>query len=324
MKKFLIKAALFILPFVLLSYGMDYLLSDILKKSESFADSEYPVWNRLFAGKINADVVIYGSSRAFRHVDPVMISDSLKTSAYNFGVNGHSFKTEYFRHFLLLKYNRKPKLIIQTLDVMTFEKASDLYNSDQFLPYMLNNKEIEEHEYNGFSSIDYKIPMIRYYGKKEAFLEAWKLLVEPKNNKPVRTNGFTGLDISWTNDFRQAQSKLGAMQIISDSSIVHLFERYIKECRQLNIPIVFVYTPEFIGGQKFITNRNDIFNIYHKLSSKYDIPFFDYSKDSISYHKEYFYNTGHLNKTGSEIFTAKLICDLRRAQITSVLNSPAR
>lgn len=323
MRKFLIKLSLFVIPLILISYGADYFISGVLKKSQSFADSEYPVWNALFNGDINADVVIYGSSRAFRHVDPTIMADSLKVPVYNLGVNGHSFRTEYFRHYLLLKNCRKPKLILQTLDVVTFEKASDLYNQDQFLPYMLCNKEIEEHEYNGFSKLDYEVPMMRYFGKKEALIEVIKLLLFRSSNRPVRTNGYAGQELTWTNDLSKAQNDFGSMEIVSDTSIIHLFESYIKDCQRLKIPVIFVYTPEYIEGQKFVTNRSDIFEIYNHLSSKYNIPFFDYSKDSISYHKELFYNSGHLNKTGAEIFTKKLIGDLRRHNITAKLKTPS-
>lgn len=323
MRKFLVKLSLFLIPLVLISYGVDYFISVELKKSQSFADSEYPVWNALFEGKINADIVIYGSSRAFRHVDPKIMADSLEVPVYNLGVNGHSFRTEYFRHYLLLKNCIKPKLIIQTLDVVTFEKASDLYNQDQFLPYMLNNKEIEVHEYNGFTKLDYKIPMLRYFGKKEALLEVLKLILFKSSNHPVRTNGYAGQELTWTNDLSKARSDLGTMTIVSDPSIINLFEDYLEDCRKLKIPIVFVYTPEYIDGQKFITNRSDIFKIYKMLSEKYNIPFFDYSRDSISYHRELFYNTGHLNKTGAEIFTRKLIDDLRQNNITAKLKTPS-
>ena len=46
-------------------------------------------------------------------------------------------------------------------------------------------------------------------------------------------------------------------------------------------------------------------NVYKKLSKKHAIPFWDYSSDSISFNKDYFYNANHLNKTGADLFTAK-------------------
>jgi len=319
MKSFIKRLFIFLLPFLLFSYGLDIFLSKTLKKSGSYADGEFPIWNTLYAGKINSDIVIYGSSRALKHIDPAMIRDSLHKSSYNLGVNGHSFRSEYFRHYLLLKYNKKPELIIQTLDVTSFEKKSDLYNPDQYLPYMLFNTDMRLHTYNGYPTADYYIPMIRYYGKKEALLEILDLIVNPSGNKPLRTRGYHSNDFTWNNDLQKAQEELGSFKVVSDTTMIELFDRYLAECARENIEVVFVYTPEYIEGQNFVSNRKEIMDLYDHFSAKYGITYFNYSRDTMSYKKEYFYNSGHLNSRGSELFTAKLINDLRKAGITDNL-----
>jgi hypothetical protein len=321
MKIFIKKVFFFILPLLLFAYGLDFFLSGVLKKSNSFADGEYPVWNDLYEGKINSDIVIYGTSRALVHIDPGMISSKLHTTAYNLGINGHSFKTQYFRHSLLLKFNKKPKIIIQTLDVTSFVKSNDLYNPDQYLPYMLNNEDMKLSIYSEYSSLDYKLPVIRYYGKKEAFIEVLKLLAIPSSNKVVRIKGYKSKDLKWNNDLMIAQQELGSLKVKSDSSMVLSFEKYLNECSKLNIKVIFVCTPVYIEGQQFVANWTEIMNLYHRLSQKFDIPFFDYSNDSLSLHKEYFYNSGHLNRTGAELLTAKLIDDISKSRILTASNS---
>ena len=207
MKILVKKVLLFILPFLLTAYGLDHFLSSSLKKSNSFADGEFPVWNDLYGSKINSEIVIYGSSRALVHIDPVMISDRLNTTAYNLGVNGHSFKSQYFRHLLLLKYNSNPKLIIQTLDVTSFDISSDFYNPDQYLPYMLNNDEMRLSVHNSHIKAEYKLPLIRYYGRKEALLEILNILIHPSGNKTVRIRGYQAKDLEWNDDLMKAQEK---------------------------------------------------------------------------------------------------------------------
>ncbi len=310
MRKFIFRVLIFVIPFILLAYISDKTISGILKKSNSFADGEYPVWNDLYNGEINSDIVIYGSSRALKHISPEILYDSLNVPAYNLGVNGHTLRSEYFRHTLLMKYNRLPRLIIQTIDVTSFEKISDLYNPDQFLPYMLNNTEMERGIFNGFRHIDYHLPMIRYFGKKEAMLEVLKLVFAERLNTPVRVRGYRPRDQEWTDDLKSAKQKMGLLEVKSDSAIIVLFEKFIAECKEKKLPLVLVYTPEYIEGQKFVSNRADILSIYSILSQKYDVPLLDYSNDSISYNRNYFYNSGHLNKTGAELFTRMLIRDL--------------
>jgi hypothetical protein len=212
-----------------------------------------------------------------------------------------------------MKLNKKPKFIIQTLDDTSMDFERDLYNPDQFLPYMLNNKEMKDATivFNGYKAIDYIFPLSRYFGKKEAVLEIIKLIFAPKKNTIFRVKGYHGNDKIWNDDLEKAQNDLVYFEAKPDSSIILLFDEYVSSCKKQNINMIFVYTPEYIEGQKFVRNRSDIMNLYRHFSQKYNIPFFDYSNDSISYQKKYFYNSGHLNREGAELFTSKLIGDLK-------------
>lgn len=309
MKKFIKQILLFLLPIILISYFADSYISTNLKKSNSFAEKEYSTWNAIIDGKINSDIVIYGSSRAWRHIDPTMISKNLNVSTYNLGIDGHNFWLQYLRHSLLLENNTRPKIIILSLDVFTLQKVNDLYNSDQFLPYMLWNDKIKNAtiSYEGFKSIDYVIPLLRYFGKGNAVQVAMKT-----KNKVERIKGYQGKDQQWNTDFDKAKNSMKKYEKELDSASIILFERFLNECISKDIELVFVYSPEYIEGQKFVRNRREIISFYKKISEKFNIPFYNYSNDAISYQKKYFYNASHLNKTGAELFTKKLIDSLRK------------
>ena len=62
MKKFLVTLFFFIAPIFLLSYFFDIYISKNLKKSNRFAEKEYPTWNAIYEGKVNSDLLIFGSS----------------------------------------------------------------------------------------------------------------------------------------------------------------------------------------------------------------------------------------------------------------------
>jgi hypothetical protein len=81
-----------------------------------------------------------------------------------------------------------------------------------------------------------------------------------------------------------------------------------------------VCAPEYIEGQIFTKNRGEVISLYTKYSHKYNIPFYDYSTDAISYQKKYFYNTNHLNKMGAELFTTKLIDTLKQSNVFKGMN----
>ncbi len=313
MRKFL-RALLFIsLPIIIVAYPLDMLISYNLKKSNTYAGKEFSVWNDILAGKVNSDIIIDGSSRAWVHIDPTMLGDSLHAKAYNFGMDGHNFWLSYLRHKLFLKYNPKPKLIIFSLDIFTLQKREDLYNGDQFLPYMLWNNEIEEsiESYKGFGFYDFKIPLLRYTGKYQAVKEAFKMLVQEKDKNITRVRGYEGQVAEWNSDFENAKNKLDKIVVKFDTASIQLFDKFINECQTDKIGLVFVYSPEYIEGQDFVKNRKKVFEKFNYFSQKYNIPFYDFSNDSISFDKKYFYNASHLNKNGAELFTKKLVDSLK-------------
>lgn len=313
MKKFLIRFILFCLPLAAISYSTDVFVSKELKKSNTYDDGEYSTWNDVYDGKINSDIVIYGSSRAWEHIDPTMITDSLHTTAYNLGINGHTFWLQYLRHKVLLEHNKQPKLIIHSLDIFTLNKGGDLFNADQFLPYMLFNNEMKNTilDYNGYQYLDFFVPLIRYYGKTVALKHAFSLLRHPSENPVIRVKGYQGQPFEWNSDFDKVRKKMDSFEAKYDTASIILFDQYLAECKSKNIKVVFVYTPEYIEGQKFIKNKEALMAVYNRFSKKYDIPFYDYTNDSISLQRKYFYNVLHLNKEGAELFTSKLIQRLK-------------
>lgn len=312
MKKFLTKILYFLLPVIILAYPLDSIMSHYLSQSIT-SPGEYEVWNYIYDSESKSDVAIYGSSRAWVHINPNILSDSLGVSAYNFGIDGHNFWLQYLRHLELLKNNKKPKFIILSVDIFSLQKRNDLYQLDQFLPYMLWNSNIHAYtkSYIGYTDYDYYIPLIRYSGKTNSLKSIIKNIIKGQSKTKYRNHGYLGVDSEWNTDLEKAQKELQSYEINTDSLTIELFEKFIKECKESNIELVLVYTPEHIDGQNFVSNRNDIIQIYRDLSAKHSIDFYDYSDDSLCLDKNYFYNASHLNSTGADIFSQKLAQDLK-------------
>ncbi len=306
MKRFIRRCLVFVLPIVLGSYLVDVCISTNLRKTNF---GEFSVWNDIINGDINSAIVIYGSSRAWVQISPSMITDSLGISAYNVGIDGHHFGLQYLRHSLLLQHNTKPTLIILSLDMFTLEKSKYLYNSGQFLPYMLFNEEIEKAtiSYEGFHEMDYEIPLIRYFGHRAETVLAISHMLGLRSSAVPRTRGYQGQNLLWNSDFERAKLEMDYYEVKLDTASVLLFEKFIDECKEKQIKLLFVYSPEYIEGQRFIKNRDEIITLYKTFGKKYGIPYYDYSADSISFQRKYFYNALHLNTVGAELFTHELI-----------------
>lgn len=286
----------------------DYFISNKLKKNHK-SPGEIEVWNDIYSGNINSDIAIYGSSRAWVHIDPSILEDSLNLKAYNFGIDGHNFWLQYLRHKEYLKYNNSPKIILLSVDVFSLQKRKDLYELNQFLPFMLWNKNIIKFtsSYNGFTYKDYYFPLLRYNGKIR------KIELDREDNTEItyRQNGYKGMEREWNTDLAKAKLKMSQYKINMDSSSVNLFNQFLMETKENNIKVILVYTPEYIDGQKFVENRDEIIKVYKEFAEKYNLIFLDYSNNDLCKRKELFYNSSHLNKEGAEIFTRKLSSELK-------------
>src|SRR5687768_13135685 len=126
MKYFIYKILISTLLVFLLCIPIDLFLSEQLRNSHTYAFDEYSVWNDLYQGKLSTDVAVYGSSRAWVHINSQMLEDSLGKKSYNLGIDGHNFWLQYLRHKLLLKYNSQPEVILLSLDMFTLQKRREL------------------------------------------------------------------------------------------------------------------------------------------------------------------------------------------------------
>lgn len=312
MRKFILKILYFTIPIILLIYPLDLIISNLISNSEDYALGETKVWNDIYNGNVNSELVVYGSSRAWVQFNSQILADELNQSTYNLGVDGHNFKLQYFRHKELLRFNTKPKKIIMSVDIFSLKFQDELYNQQQFLPFMLWNENIKDYlsKYIGFSVYDFYIPLFRYKGSLSTFKTIIYNLLG-KEPEFRRIKGYRAVEEQWNNDFYNAKSKNDFYEIKIDSTTSNLFESFIRECKNEKIELILVFSPEYIEGQNYVKNRVELITKYQNFAKKYNLLFLDYSNNPICLEKKYYYNAQHLNKDGSEAFTKQLIKDLK-------------
>lgn len=315
MKKFLFQVGIFSIIFIIILSTLDFFVTKGLQKTKY---GDYKEWNDIYSGNMNSDIIINGSSRAWVHISPRIIDSILNVNSYNLGIDGYSFNMQYGKYMEYLQYNNKPKLVIQTLDITTLSKRDDLFNYQQFLPYIYNQniKKITKN-FIGFSFFDYNFPFYRYRNFSEIIkvgLQEYFVSTDLDNGK---YKGYLGMDKKWDNSFDDyKKNNPQGIEMKLDLESIELMDAFLFNCKNYNIEVIFVFTPEYLESQQFINNREEIFNLYFGFAKKYKLSFFDYSKDTISYQKKYFYNSQHLNKEGSEIFTEKMTNDIKLRLIT--------
>lgn len=309
---FMIRFLLFLLPVVLLVYPLDCMFSHLLLQKQSKYSGELEVWNDVLNSRIHSDMVIYGSSRAWTHFDPEILQEGTGLDVYNLGLDAHDFWFQYARHQYLIEHNPKPEVILLSLDSFCLIRRKDFYNYTQVLPFMLGDRFLYEHtkNYIGFSAPEYFIPLLRYAGESTALASSLSVLIPGANKEKLRYRGYEGRDEHWNKDFENAKSEYGQMELTIEPESRDLFLRFLKECQDDRIEVILVFSPVYVEGQQFIKNRKEIMNFYRDTAESFDISFLDYSSSDICLHKDYFYNSTHLNKTGAELFSHELATDL--------------
>ena len=228
-------------------------------------------------------------------------------------MDGTEFIPQKLQYDLYIEYNKKPKIVLQIVSNSTLSKKQELYGYMKFAPY-LGYDQIKKvtKTYKGFSFFDYYFPFIRYSGTPALVINGLLNNVGIDFEKDTKYKGYLESNNNWDNSFDEFEkaNKDGIIMKMDVQSI-KLFENYIVECKKNNIDIYLVYPPTYKNSHKYIKNRDEIISYYTIISEKYQVPFLDYSNNVLSYSTEYFYNSQHLNKKGTKLFTKELSEDIK-------------
>ena len=90
-----------------------------------------------------------------------------------------------------------------------------------------------------------------------------------------------------------------------DTARVALLERFINDCKKNNIQLIITFSP------MYVCSKEDVLKFPRDLAQKHQLTFIDHYRDSdFVGHPELFYDFGHLNRKGAELFSQKLSKEL--------------
>ncbi len=313
MKNFLIKMLIFTLIFFAICIGIHFLFLKGFRLQNN-------TWNNLFDGKINADIIILGSSRALEHFDCIKIEEFLQNkSVYNLGMNGVHIELQlpFFQSYL--KHNKKPDLLIIPLDIFSFSPRKEPNNPVQYCPYLY-----QENLYNNLILIYPLFKKLKYiplyglfldateYRKNviNGFLQACHLI--PSSDTESRIKGYLPKNLEWDSRFDEfKQEHPHGISYKIDKSSVKYHSQLLDICKANNISAILVYPPEYYENKNLTLNRTEIFDKFNELATQYNIPFWDYSDLPITRDTSYFFNSQHMNIHGVEVFMDQFIKDFK-------------
>jgi hypothetical protein len=283
--------------------------------------STFGVYNRLVDGEINAAILITGSSRALTHFDSRTIESSTGQRTYNIGINGSQTDMQVALFQTYLRHNAKPRLLIHNLDSFTFVAShGDVYFPGQYLPYLA-----EEDLYEALRRIDpdtWKARRLPLYGYAvEDMNFTWLTGLRGFfgwNPAEDRYLGFQPRYSQWTDDFeRLKQANPGGVRFEIEPAGVTALEEMLALCQREGISVLLVYSPVYYEMQALEQNRHEIFARFSELASRYAATVWDYSSSPISFRKDYFYNSQHLNADGAAQFSADVAAKLVESSLAS-------
>lgn len=294
MKKYLIKILFFFTGWFAITIIIDFFYTNHLRKSNI---REIVIWNDILNSKIDANIVYLGSSRAADHFQPEIIDSILGTRSYNLGQYGQTIESDIIRYNLLRKYEDKtPYLYVWDVYFASFNSSSK-YQDEQYTPFLFNDDiwTAVNGKSTHFSFFDKYIPLLRYWRK--GIIPKYEALRDP-------LRGFVYNNDTWNPD-DIANLEEGSLTYTIDESAFNEFCSTIDTMKKEGSDVIIVFSPLHIKGQKAMKNLNHLIHKLESVSSTKQCIFANYLSDPICYDSSYFKNAMHLNKEGTDFFSAK-------------------
>lgn len=301
-----LRVGAFFVFLVLTIFCVHHLIQFGMRRIET---GEFGVTNRIVSGRVNAEIVISGSSRALNHYDPRIIQEITGFSSFNIGRNGSQTDMQVAILKTYLQHNKPPKLVIHNLDSFSFVVTKEIYDPAQYLPY-LDEKPI----YAAVAKITphawkwRRLPLYGYAVEDMRF--TWMLGLRQLAGLHPKEDQFLGYQprhTAWSGDFEEfRRSNPSGVRFEIEADGVRDLEQISIVCRRQQIPLLLVYSPVYFEMRELEANRNEISAKFHEVANSDAVPFWDYSDSPICRDRANFYNSQHLNADGAALFSREL------------------
>lgn len=309
MRKFLVKFVVFCSVIGIMATLISTLGDNGLKHSSLF---EWSAWNDIFQGRVDDDVVIFGSSRGYGSYNPEIIETVAGCSCMNLSMTGYTMTQIVQRYKAYIENNAKPKLIVLNVDYhVTFDICDYPYDLSQYLPYY-DSKFFDDY----FSSIGIgwpkrNLPFLKYSDYVDVF---WTGIRE--NFRPSKTDHYKGyMNKPYPFDGKEFNLMLDngdSIDVPCSHEAFELCDWMIEDCQSRGIDVAICRVPYYEKATALFNHSEKVDDYLQNTTRKYNIPFFDYSHVEIESDTAYFSNATHLNARGAEVVSKLLGNDIAK------------
>lgn len=295
MKKYICQIFIFIVIIAIIDFAVGQSMSYLM----NHAKGGYSWRNNYICNKTNEDILIFGSSRAIHHYNPLIICDSLNMSCYNCGQNGYGIILNYGR-LLLIHQRYQPKVIIYDIYA-----HYDYYENDnrkylgQLKPYY--HEECIKDLFNSIDNTEKWKMQSAMYRYNSTFLQIISDYFHPLK-QTIGINGFKPKEGVFNS--MKAKKYPDKDDYNYDTMKIDYLKKFITLCEKSTL--VFTFSPIWYEYDQ------TKLEIIKKICKEYDIPFLDFSNDPKYIHNNQYFNDGlHLNAKGADEYTKDLVKRLR-------------
>lgn len=301
MKKFLFGTVSFLLIAVIIDIACGQIFAYFVNHAKGGDNGR----NNYICNKVEEDILVFGSSRAIHHYNPIILSDSLGMSCYNCGQDGNGIILNYGRMQLIWQRYRPKIVIYDVIPGFDLLSGEDNHKYLGWLKAYCDKPGIPEI----FQSVDatekYKMlsQMYRYNSK---YLQIIADYIHPMQSDGIK--GFRPLEGEMDTMMVSKSNKQEKTVYLFDSLKISYFNKMLDEAGSTRF--IFVVSPSW--GPIDHASLKPIIDICHKRS----IPFLDFS-DSLKYihQRKYFKDGSHLNAVGADEFTRDLVKSLKTFEL---------
>ena len=275
------------------------------------------------------DVVFIGTSRIQNHVDPRIIDSICGVNSVCVTIQGSSIVQQYALLKKYLQKHRAPKLVVLGLDYETLNAAllpfryPDYYeNLDDTVFGPVNIHAVTRFKNRAlFQYVDF---FILYSAKTDyqKFAALAGALGSSQKFDNVKEQFFVKFSyISYYKGFQPVESEWneeserilkGNEKLIYDQAGFGYLEDFIETSRQHFSKVMMVFPPVYIQFKRKYPNVGNYSERITATASKLNVPYLDYTNDSVCYSKKYFRDPMHMKTAAAENFSVKLAGDINR------------
>lgn len=250
-------------------------------------------------GVINKDLIVLGSSIGASNILAGQIETETGYKSYNLSYPGSNIIFHEFVLKALLKFNKKPKIIILTIDspFEFIEEETLKFRFDRLYPLSnynyINTNLVKYHKNIFFSHFFYLARLKKNHIKMNKIEKPIYNPIDSSGSMPfIKNRKIIKIDFL---------EKIDAYTTINEEPIkLEAIKNIQQICSENKIKLFFVFSPYYKSFNSSFKNRFDALFLPSRNTMVYD------TLNPIYQSKDYFFDVSHLSKNGAIIFTSEI------------------